>query len=132
MRQGTLNVMATVVLALAAATSQASPAPLDVVNLRMKHYNDHRVDAMLDLYSEDIEVYTYPDRLLGKGKEHLRKTLESILSDKTVRVSISHQLTKDSYVVNEEAVTYAGSTTKYVSIYEVRDGLIRTVRFVRD
>jgi len=115
-----------------ARTESPALSPVEVVNLRMKHYNDHRIDAILALYSDDIEVYTYPNRLLGKGKSHLRRVLDDIFADTTVRVTISHQIAKDGYVVNEELVSYAGNPTQYVSIYEVRDGLIRSVRFIRD
>jgi hypothetical protein len=42
--------------------------PLELVNLRMRLYNERQVDAILAPYADDIEVYAYPDRLLGKGK----------------------------------------------------------------
>ena len=113
-------------------SAEPEPTPLDIVNRRMQYYNDHRVDAMLELYGDDIAIYTYPDKLLGKGKAHLRRTLEEILADKSVRVTVTQQLTKDSYVINNESVSYAGKPTQYVSIYEVKGGLIRSVRFVRD
>jgi len=113
-------------------SAEPEPTPLEIVNRRMQYYNDHRVDAMLELYGDDIAVYTYPDKLLGKGKAHLRRTLEEILADKSVRVTVTQQLAKDSYVINNESVSYAGKPTQYVSIYEVKGGLIRSVRFVRD
>ena len=69
---------------------------------------------------------------LGKGKEHLRKVFGEIFSDTGVRVRIERQISIDRYVINEELVSYAGKPTKYVSIYEVRDGLIASVRFVRN
>jgi hypothetical protein len=106
--------------------------PLEVVNLRMKYYNEHRIDDMLALYAENIEIYTYPDRLLGRGKDHLRKVFEEVLSDASVRVAISKQIAKDGFVINEEVVSYQDKPTRYVSIYEVRSSLITSVRFVRD
>jgi hypothetical protein len=134
MRNGVTIGIATVALLLTTTiqSAQPEPSPLEVVNRRMQYYNDHRVDAMLELYGDDIAVYTYPDKLLGKGKVHLRRTFEEILADKSVRVTITQQLSKDSYVINNETVSYAGKPTQYVSIYEVRGGLIRSVRFVRD
>ena len=43
-----------------------------------------------------------------------------------------HQIAKDSHVINHEAVNYGEGDVEYVSIYEVRNGLIQTVSFVRD
>jgi len=36
------------------------------------------------------------------------------------------------HVINHELVTEDGIETKHVSIYEINDGLITSVRFVRD
>ena len=108
------------------------PTPLDVVNLRMSAYNQHNLDAFLETYSDEIEVFTYPDKLLGKGKNHIKKIFESMFEEGIVKVEIHHQIAKDSYVINHETVTYGDSKTEYVSIYEVKNGLITSVRFVRD
>jgi hypothetical protein len=37
-----------------------------------------------------------------------------------------------NYVINHEIVSENGIQTKYISIYEVREGLIKSVKFVRD
>ena len=113
--------------------SESEPQlPLDVVNQRMSAYNRHDLGAFLDVYSDGIEVFNYPDSSLGKGKKHLRGIFEPMFEEGVVQVAVHHQITKDSYVVNHETVTYGDTTTEYVSIYEVRDGLIQSVRFVRD
>ena len=119
-------------IAVEAVAAPPSATPVEVVNRRMQLYNSHDVEAMLSLYSPDATVFTYPDFPLGKGKEHLRKVFGEIFSDTGVRVRIERQISIDRYVINEELVSYAGKPTKYVSIYEVRDGLIASVRFVRN
>ncbi len=107
-------------------------SPLEVVNLRMRAYNEHDLDAFLSTYSAEVEIFTYPDRSLGKGKERLEQLFEQPFREGAVHVEIHHQITKDSYVINHETVVWDDETTEYVSIYEVRKGLIRSVRFVRD
>jgi hypothetical protein len=121
----------------ASPSSQRSEAakrqpPLDVVNQRMSAYNRHDLGAFLDVYADGIEIFNYPDRSLGKGKPHLRSIFEPMFEEGVVQVEVHHQIAKDSYVVNHETVTSGDTTTEYVSIYEVRDGLIQSVRFVRD
>ena len=106
--------------------------PSDVVNERMSAYNRHDLNAFLETYSDGVEVFTYPDKSLGKGKKHLRSIFEPMFEGGTVQVAIHHQIAKDSYVVNHETVSDGDTTTEYVSIYEVRGGLIQSVRFVRD
>ena len=110
----------------------SSRTPLETVNQRMSAYNRHDLRAFLDVYADGIEIFNYPDSSLGKGKQHLRSIFEPMFEEGAVQVEVHHQITKDSYVVNHETVTYGDTTTEYVSIYEVRDGLIQSVRFVRD
>lgn len=119
------------VLAQSTPPTAAGLTPLEVVNLRMQRYNERQVDALLQLYADDIAVYEYPDRLQGKGKTHLRRVLEHVFKDST-DVTISHQLESGRQVINEENVSYSGKARRYISIYEVRDGLIRSVRFIRE
>ncbi|MCH9646842.1 MAG: nuclear transport factor 2 family protein [Deltaproteobacteria bacterium] len=107
-------------------------SPLETVNLRMRAYNEHDLDTILSTYSKNVQIYTYPDRSLGTGKSRLEGLFEEMFREGAVRVDIHHQITKDSYVINHETVISGGEETEYVSIYEVRDGLIRSVRFVRD
>lgn len=106
--------------------------PLDIVNQRMSAYNRHDLRALLETYSDSIEIFTYPHVSLGKGKEHIRWVFEDMFRKAVVQVEVHHQFTIDSYVVNHETVNYGTKTTDYVSIYEVKNGLIRSVTFVRD
>lgn len=126
-----LLILAAPVAAQDSPSTMPTLTPLELVNLRMQHYNERHVDAILALYADDVEFYAYPDRLLGKGKPHLRRVLEDTLKDSTA-VRISHQIVRGRYVVSEEEVTYGGKERHYISIYEVSDGLIRSVRFIRD
>lgn len=110
----------------------AATAALKIVNQRMDAYNEHDIDGFMALYADEFEVFTYPDRSLGKGKQHLRSLFEPMFQEGIARVKVHGQFTKDSFVVNHETVDYGTTTTDYMSIYEVRDGLIQSVRFVRD
>jgi len=83
-------------------------------------------------YSDGVKIFNYPDRLLGEGKQHIRSIFEPMFEEGVVQVTIHHQIRKDSYVVNHETVSNGDTTTEYVSIYEVRNGLIQSVGFVRD
>ena len=116
----------------AGQSTQSDRSPLEVVNQRMSAYNGHDLGAFLETYSEEVAIYTYPDRSLGKGKKHLRSIFEPMFEEGTAQVTVHHQIAKDGYVVNHETVTDGDKATEYVSIYEVRGGLIESVRFVRD
>ena len=118
--------------AAAAASSpnhqEGGQSPLDIVNQRMSAYNNHDLPAFLATYADDVAIFSYPDKALGKSRKHMRDLFEP----GTTQVVIHHQIAKDSFVVNHETGTDGDHVTEYVSIHEVRNGLIRSVRFVRD
>lgn len=105
---------------------------LEVVNKRMDFYNQHNFDEFIQLYADDVKVYTYPDKLLGTGTDNIASIFEPKFAEKSIQVEIISQMNNGNFVINHETVTENGSDTKYVSIYEVEDGLIRSVKFVRD
>lgn len=106
--------------------------PLEVVNKRMGFYNQHNFDEFIQLYADDVKVYTYPDKLLGTGIDNIASIFKPKFAEKSIQVEIISQMNNGNFVINHETVTEKGSDTKYVSIYEVRGGLIRSVKFVRD
>jgi hypothetical protein len=98
----------------------------------MESYNKHDLASFLATYAEDVEVFTYPNTSLAKGKDHLQSIFEPMFKEGAVHVTIHTQLENDSYVINHETVEYLGKKTKYISIYKVTNNLISEVRFVRD
>lgn len=113
-------------------TPESISTALEIVNKRMTFYNQHNFEEFIKLYSDDVQIYTYPDKLLGTGKENIASIFKPKFASKSIQVKIVSQMDNGIYVVNHEIVTENGMDTKYVSIYEVTDGLIANVRFVRD
>lgn len=113
--------------------AQENPTPASVVNARMDAYNRHDLTSFLSNYAEDVQIFNYPNIPLGnKGKSHLKSIFEPMFKEAKVNVKIIHQIAQGRYVINHEIVSYDGSEQKYVSIYEVENGLIKTVQFVRE
>ena len=117
---------------LVAQEKITTPKPLEVVNSRMDFYNKHDFKEFIKLYSADVEVYTYPDELLATGIDNITSIFEPKFVAKSIQVEIISQMFNGDHVINHEIVSENGTRTKYISIYEVKDGLIRSVRFVRD
>lgn len=110
----------------------SSLTPLEVVNKRMDFYNRHDFDEFIKLYGDEVKIYTYPEKLLGTGIDNISSIFKPKFSDKSIQVVIISQMNNGDHVINHEIVTEDGIDTKYVSIYEVENGLITSVRFVRD
>lgn len=120
-------------LLVIAQSAWSDTGPLAVVNERMKAYNEHDIESFLKVYAEDIQIFTYPNQPLGqKGKEHLKSIFAPMFKEGKVSVVINQQIVQGKYVINHETVTYADSVKKYVSIYEVEAGLVKSVQFIRE
>lgn len=111
---------------------QPGGSPLEIVNMRMDFYNQYNFKEFINLYSDTVKIYTYPDKLLGTGKGNLTSIFQPKFASKSIHVSIIAQMNNGRYVINQEVVTENGIDTKYISIYEVENGLITSVKFVRD
>lgn len=121
------------VCSVSAFTTESAATPLSVVNARMDAYNRHDLDAFLKNYADDIQVFTYPNIPLGsKGKPHLRGIFAPMFKEAGMSVEIIHQIVQGRYVINHEIVSYNGNDQKYLSIYEVENGLIKSVQFIRE
>ena len=97
----------------------------------MDAYNAHDLGAFMALYASEIEIFTYPDVSLRSGLDHLRGLFEPMFTSGSCEVEIVDQIVMGDHVISDERVTVDGATKRYVSIYEVADDLIKTVRFVR-
>jgi hypothetical protein len=115
-----------------AQAQKITPTPLEIVNKRMDFYNQHNFIEFIKLYSSDVEIYTYPDKLLGTGTDNITSIFKPKFIAKSIKVEIISQMYNGNYVINHEIVSENGIQTKYISIYEVKDGLIKSVKFVRD
>jgi hypothetical protein len=108
------------------------PTALEIVNKRMDFYNQHNFIEFIKLYAPDVEIYTYPNKLLATGTDNITSIFKPKFISKSIKVEIISQMYNGNYVINHEIVSENGVQTKYISIYEVKDGLIRSVKFVRD
>lgn len=114
------------------AQGQDAKTPLEIVNKRMLLYNQHNFSEFIKLYDDEVKIYTYPDQLLATGTKHIASIFEPKFTSKSISVKIVSQMHHGDYVINHEIVTEKGLETKYISIYEVKEGLIKSVKFVRD
>ncbi len=125
-------VLAILLPGLTHAHASEQATPLTVVNKRTKALADHDFDIFMSTYAENVEIFVYPDKPLGKGKEHVRTLFAPMFKAGEVEIEVTHQLVSDSFVVCASTISFADKSETTVAVYEVRDGLIQSVRFLRD
>ncbi len=111
------------------------PSPVDIIQRQDNAYNAHDIEAFLATYSPDIELYSYPDSLLMSGLEAMRNAYgPRFETTTTLHAEIRNRIVLGNFVVDLERVIGLdeGRVVNAVAIYEVEEGLIRRVWFIRE
>ena len=103
-----------------------------IVQTQLDAYNSRDIEGFLDTYTNDIKLYNFPDELFSEGKDGLRKSYASFFTNTPdLNAKILKRIVVGNKVIDHEFVTVNGSTFKAVAIYEVENGLISKVTFIR-
>ncbi|WP_198938386.1 nuclear transport factor 2 family protein [Tenacibaculum holothuriorum] len=110
----------------------AEVSPRMLAQEQLDGYNKRDIEAFLKPYAKNVKVYTYPDKLNYEGIEEMRKRYAPMFEKtKDLHCKITSRIVKGNVVIDEELVTANGNTFKAVAIYEITNGKISSVRFVR-
>ncbi|WP_299157211.1 nuclear transport factor 2 family protein [uncultured Tenacibaculum sp.] len=113
-----------------ALVTEVSPRVL--AQEQLDGYNKRDIEAFLKPYAKNVKVYTYPNKLNYEGIDEMRKRYAPVfVKTKDLHCKILNRIVKGNVVIDEELVTANGNKFKAVAIYEITNGKISTVKFVR-
>lgn len=134
----------TALLLFAAAACQGvspnlAPTPAEssaarVVDSSVEAYNRHDLDAYAALFANNARVYLHPSDVITSGTQQLRARYRDQWRDNPrLRVQVASRMVQGNYVVDHQhSVGWAdGQDVRVVAIYEVRNGRIQNLWFVR-
>lgn len=107
---------------------------VELVDQQLKAYNDRDIDAFVLPYSDDVEVYSFPDQLRYKGKQKMRESYEQSFEQLVERkAKIINRMVYGSQVIDHEEITGLpnGMTVHAVAIYVILGDKISKVYFLR-
>ena len=111
---------------------------IEVVDKQLEAYNSRNINAFAATYHDNVEIYSFSDGLLFKGKVELIKrygkkfdsltflkatSLKRIVHD---RFLVDHELAESSTKISGEI----DNSIKVIAAYEVVDELILRVTFM--
>jgi imidazolonepropionase-like amidohydrolase len=107
-------------------------SPEDLAQRQLNAYNLRNIDAFLEPYDDDVEVYSYPDTLLFKGKETMR-TGYSKMFDNTpnLHCELVGRISQGNVVMDKERVQMGDNIVEAIAIYHIENNKIKKVYFVR-
>jgi hypothetical protein len=109
-------------------------SPREIVDRQMAAYNARDIDAYCALYAPDAVISDVNDgKVRSRGMEEIRRNYTTRFNNSpNLHYDIKARMELGAYVIDHELVTGIGDEPlEVIAIYEVRDSLIQTVRFVR-
>ncbi|MEN0004930.1 MAG: nuclear transport factor 2 family protein [Bacteroidota bacterium] len=97
-------------------------------------YNARDIDAFLEPYAEDVEVYSFPGELQYTGKDNMRERYAKMFErTPDLHCKLVNRIVEGNTVIDHENVTFqkGSPTLKAIAIYKVEKGKIKQVYFIQ-
>jgi imidazolonepropionase-like amidohydrolase len=106
--------------------------PSQIVQRQVNAYNARDIDAFLDTYSDDIKIYNFPEELSMDGKQAMQTAFSGMFkSIPNLYCEIKNRIVLGNKVVDREYVRMGENYSSVIAIYEVTEGKISKVTFLR-
>ncbi|BAO76785.1 nuclear transport factor 2 family protein [Winogradskyella sp. PG-2] len=103
-----------------------------IVQSQLEAYNAKNINAFMAAHSKDVEVYDFPSKPLSKGQDQMRKDYISWFKNTPdIKATVSKRIVLGNKVIDEKQITANGKVFNTVAIYEIEDGLISKVTYIR-
>jgi len=107
-------------------------SPEALAQRQLNAYNARNLEAFLAPYAEDVEVRDLEGKVVSKGKEAFRTRYdERFRTSPALHCELRGRVSAGAWVVDEEWVTGAGEPVHALVMYEVVNGRIARVRFMK-
>jgi len=114
-----------------AIVSEVSPGK--TVDKHIKPFNESDLKALVNSFTKDVVVSNFFKDTLYTGREALRNHYAKYFKKTgTSNVSVLNRIIKGNKVIDQEEITVNGISSKQATIYEVRDGKIASMTFIKD
>lgn len=110
-------------------------SPAQLAQQQLNAYNCGDVEAFLAPYSEEVELFNFPEEAIGKGKEGMRASYGRMFRNAPdLHCELVQRDVLGNTVIDHERITGLPGLKPFeaVAIYKVEDGKIAKVYFLRD
>ena len=106
--------------------------PEALVQRQLNAYNFRNLDAFLETYDEQVEVYDYPDNLISTGKSEIRNAYAPLFDfTSNLHAEILERKVEGNIITDKEKITIGENIMVVTTIYHLEGGLIKKVYFKR-
>ncbi|MBP7555969.1 MAG: nuclear transport factor 2 family protein, partial [Chitinophagaceae bacterium] len=105
--------------------------PVALAQRQLNAYNLRNIEAFLEPYADDVEVYLFPDKLLYKGREQMRKQYSGMFeTTPNLHCELLGRIEQGNVVIDKERVRFSNRTIEAIAIYHIENNKIKKVYFV--
>lgn len=97
---------------------------------QLNAYNLRDIEAFLEPYADDVEIYSYPDILRSKGKDIMRKQYGAMFKNTpNLHCELKGRTVEGNIVTDKERVQFGERIVEATAIYHIENGKIKKVFF---
>jgi len=106
--------------------------PLALVQRQLNAYNARDLEAFLEPYADDVELYTFPNTLDTKGKEAMRKVYGFLKQVPALHCEIKERIIQGNIIIDKESVSgFGDKPLEATAIYHIEGNKIKKVYFIQ-
>jgi len=116
------------------AALQPVKTPTEAAQEQLDAYNARNIGRFLIAYSEDVQVFNFPNELSIEGRDEMRRRYAPYFNNTPdLHVTVTKRMVQGEYVIDEEEGTANGTKFSAVAIYHVNptSGEIDKVWFIQ-
>ena len=107
-------------------------SPEDLAQRQLNAYNLRNMEAFLEPYADDVEVYQYPNTLQFIGKETMRNSYAQMFeSVPNLHCELVDRIVQGNIVIDKERVQFGDKIVEAVAIYHIENNKIKKVFFIQ-
>lgn len=119
--------------AIPVSNTETPMTPEQLAQQQLDGYNARDIDLFMKAYSEDIEIYNFPNELSVKGKEKMRANYKQMFENTPdLHCKLVNRMVMGNTVIDQEEVTgFSNGLLEAIAIYKIENNKIAKVYFVR-
>jgi hypothetical protein len=115
-------------------SAQSATGPETIVEAQLAAYNARDLDAFLDTYAEDAQLFEHPAKLLASGVAQMRGRYAARFAEPNLHAVVTKRIVMGDFVIDHETVTRTfpegTGTQEAIAMYEVQGTRITRVWFI--
>lgn len=106
--------------------------PTALAQRQLNAYNLRNIEAFIEPYDDDVEIYIYPNTFMYKGKNEMRKRYADMFQNTpNLHCELKGRIVQGNVVIDSERVQKNNDIIEATAIYHIENNKIKRVYFIR-